>query len=73
MSIQQEFSCNYPQLVYIEHRYLENSQIGVSFLHIYDSAVYGGVKVFNIKNGNVQWKMPVRTYQSWADIKQRIR
>ena len=73
MNIQQEFSCNYPQLVYIEHRYLENNQIGVSFLHIYNSNVYGGVRVFNIKDGSVQWKTPLATYKSWADVNQKER
>ena len=73
MNIQQEFSCNYPQLIYIEHRYLENAQIGVSFLSMRPNYVGGGVKIFNIKNGSVQWKTPVRTYQSWADVKQRTR
>lgn len=73
MNIQQEFSCNYPQLVYIEHKYLENRQIGVSYVYLHDRCVGGGVKVFDIKDGRVQWKTPVKTYQSWADVKQRTR
>ena len=72
MNIQQEFSCNYPQLVYVEHKYLENSQIGVSFLHIYNSTVYSGVRIFNMKDGNVQWKTPLVTYKSWADVNQQL-
>lgn len=73
MNIQQEFSCNYPQLVYIEHKFLENSQIGVSFVYLHDRCVGGGVKVFNIKDGHVQWKNAIATYQSWKDINQRTR
>lgn len=73
MNIQQEFSCNYPQLVYVDHKYLENSQIGVSFVHVYDGRVFGGVKIFDIKDGNIQWGKVIKTYQSWADIKQRTR
>lgn len=73
MTIQQEFSCNYPRLVYIEHRYLENSQIGVSFVIIRPYILGGGVRIFNIKNGSVQWKTPVATYKSWADVNQRTR
>ena len=73
MNIQQEFSCNYPQLVYVEHRYLDTTQIGVSYVYMWGGAVCGGVRVFNIKNGNVQWKAPVATYKTWTDVNQRTR
>ena len=73
MNIQYEFSCNYPQLVYVEHRYLENNQIGVSFVIIRPGILGGGIKVFNIKDGHVQWKVPVATYKTWTDINQRTR
>ena len=73
MNIQQEFSCNYPQLVYIEHRYLSNTELGVSYIAIHDSFVGGAIKVFSVKNGQVQWKNAIRTYQSWADINQKER
>lgn len=71
MNIKQEFSCNYPQLVYIEHRYLDNAQIGVSYVYQLDRCIGGGVKVFDIKDGHVQWKNAVKTCKSWADVKQR--
>lgn len=73
MNIQQEFSCNYPQLVYIDHKYLENNQIGVSYVYLHDRVVAGGIKVFYIKDGNIQWGKVIQTYQSWADVKQRSR
>lgn len=73
MNIQQEFSCNYPQLVYIDHKYLENSQIGVSYVYLHDRCVAGGIKVFDIKDGRVQWKNVVKTYHSWNEVKGKIR
>lgn len=73
MNIQQEFSCNYPNLVYIEHKYLENSQIGIAYAFMYDRCIAGGVKVFNIKDGRVQWKNAVRTCCSWAEVKSKVR
>lgn len=72
-TIKYEFRCHYPQLVYVEHRYLDNAQIGVSFIHVHDGRVFGGVRVFNMKDGDVQWKSPVNTYMSWADVYQRER
>lgn len=73
MSIEQEFNCNYPQLLYIEHKYLEDSQIGVSYVYMWHGVVYGGVRVFNIKDGHVQWKVPIATYKTWTDVKQKQR
>lgn len=73
MNIQQEFSCNYPQLLYIEHKYLENNQIGVSYVYLHDRCVARGVKIFDMKNGAVLWKKAVRTCGSWSDVNQKER
>ena len=73
MNIQQEFSCNYPQLVYIDHKYLEGSKIGVSYVYLHDRCVAGGVRIFDIKDGQIQWAKPIQTLSSWADVKQRSR
>lgn len=71
--IQREFQAHNPMLCYIDHRYIGNRQIGISFIAIASSNVMGGVRIYNIVDGNIDWKNPVNTVDSWANLKQRIR
>jgi len=71
--LQREFQAHNPRLCYIDHRYIGNRQVGISFIALVGSSVMGGVRIYNIVDGNIDWKNPGKTYDSWSNIQQRSR
>ena len=71
--MQLDFQAHNPRLVYIDHKYLDGGKIGISFIAISGSNVLGGVKIYRVVNGEIDWQGPTNIVDSWSNIKQHIK
>lgn len=68
MNIKQEFQNHNPKLVYIDHEVVSPGKIGIGFLAIGGGRVLGGVRIYKVEKGEVDWDSPLETVPSWKDI-----
>lgn len=73
MTIKQEFQNHNPSLLYVDHDFVSPSIVGISFLAVGGGRVLGGVRLYNVNNGAIDWANPVKTVESWANIERRQR
>ena len=73
MNVKIEFQKHNHRLVYIDHKYLPDSTIGISFLGLGVGVIIGAVRVYKITNGDIDWKNPIKTVSSWKDINTKSR
>ena len=73
VNIEQEFQSHNSRLLYIDHKDIGKDKIGISFITVCDGRVFGGVRVYRVNKGQIDWNNPITTYNSWADINQKVR
>ena len=73
IDVQKEFQQHNSRLLYIDHKYIGQDKIGVSFITVCDGRIFGGVRLYKIVKGQIDWEHPITTYNSWANIDQKVR
>lgn len=69
MNIKQEFLDHNPNLLYVDHEFITPNMLGVGFLAIGGGRVLGGVRIYQVERGIVEWDNPSTTLASWKEAK----